>query len=186
MRIYGIPGKMVRAIGTIYGGFDCAVVEGNMIKWFMIKSGVKQGCMISGFLLLLCLDWVMRKATADKRRGIMWNFSTVLEDLDFADDIAILSPKFSDLHEKTGRLAEEAARVGLKLNARNCKTLRTECASSREKIVVDGEEVDGVKEFTYQGAIVDKEGGGSKDIMHCLQKACGVFQILRRLGQLEE
>ena len=66
---------------------------------------------MSGFLFLLCLDLVMRKATADKRRGIRWNFTTVLEDLDFADDIALLPSKFNDLHEKTGRLAEEAARV---------------------------------------------------------------------------
>ena len=101
----------------------------------------------------------------------------MLKDLYFADDIALLSSTFNDLHEKGGRLAEEAARVGLKLNARKCKTLRTECASSREKIVVDGEEVDGVEEFTYLAAIVDKEGGGSKDIMYRLQKACGVFQI---------
>ena len=139
-----------------------------------------------GFLFLLCLDWVMRKVTADKRRRIRWNFTSLLEDLDFADDIALLSSKFSDLHEKTGRLAEEAARVGLKLNARKCETLRTDCASSREKIVVDGKEVDGkevddVEEFTYLGAIVDKEFGGSKDIMHRLQKACGAFQRLRRV-----
>ena len=158
IRIYGIPGKMVRVIADLYVGFECAVVEGNVTSdLFMIKSGVKQGCMMSGFLFLLWLDWVMRKATADKRRGIRWNFTTVVEDLDFADDIALLSSNFSDLHEKTGRLAEEAARVGLKLNARKCKTLRTECASSRDEIVVDGEEVDGVEEFTYLGAIVDKE-----------------------------
>ena len=104
MRIYGIPDKMVRAIAGIYAGFECAVVEVNVTSdWFMIKSGVKQGCVMSGFLFLLCLDWVMRKATADKRRGIRWSFTTVLEDLDFADDIALLSSKFNDLHEKTGR-----------------------------------------------------------------------------------
>ena len=187
MRIYGVADKMVRAIAGIYAGFECAIVEGNVTSdWFMIKSGVKQLCVMSEFLFLLCLDWVMRKATADKRRRIRWNFTTVLEDLDFADDIALLSSTLNDLHEKSGRLAEEAARVGLKLNARKCKTLRTECASSREKILVDGKEVDDVEEFTYLGAIVGKEGGGSKDIMHRLQKACGVFQILRRLGQLEE
>ena len=52
--------------------------------------------------------------------------------------------------------------------------------------MVDGEEVDDVEELTYLGAIVDKEGGGSKDVIHRLQKACGVFQKVRRLGQLEE
>ena len=60
----------------------------------------------------------------------------MLEDLDFADDIALLSSKISDLKEKTGRLAEEAARVGLKLNARKCKTLRTGFAHSSEDVVV--------------------------------------------------
>ena len=57
----------------------------------------------------------MRKATADKRTGIKWNFTKVVEDHDFTDDIALLSSTFDDLHEKTGRLAEKVARVGLKL-----------------------------------------------------------------------
>ena len=52
--------------------------------------------------------------------------------------------KFSDLHEKTGKLAEEAAKVGLKLNEKKCTTLRTEFAHRRESIVVNGEEVEDV------------------------------------------
>ena len=64
----------------------------------------------------------MKKTTADRRRGMQWNLttvSTVLQDLDFADDIALLSFKFNELREKSGRLTEEAARVGLKRNARH-------------------------------------------------------------------
>ena len=64
----------------------------------------------------------MKKTTADRRRGIQWNLttvSTVLQDLDFADYIALLSFKFNELPEKSGRLTEEAARVGLKRNARH-------------------------------------------------------------------
>ena len=68
---------------------------------------------------------------------------------------------FSNLHEKTGRLAEEAARVGIKLNARKCKTLKTGFAHSRESIV-DSEEVEDVEKFAYLCAIVDKEGRGRK------------------------
>ena len=45
----------------IYVGFECEVVDGRVTSyWFMIKSEVKQGCVMSGFLFLLCLDWVMR------------------------------------------------------------------------------------------------------------------------------
>ena len=105
----------------------------------------------------------------------------MLEDLDFADDIALLSSKFNDLREKTGRLAEEAVSVGLKPNARKCKTLRTEHANNREIIVVNGREVEDVEEFPFLGAGVDKEGGGSKDIMNRQQKARRAFQ---RLGKV--
>ena len=52
--------------------------------------------------------------------------------------------------------------------------------------MVDGEEVDDVEEFTYRGAILDKEGGGSKDIMHRLQKVPGAFQRLGRIWAAKE
>ena len=95
---------------------------------------------MSGFIFLLVLDWIMRKATADKTTRIWGNFTKVLENLYmyFTDDLALLSSKFNDLDKKTGRLIEEAARVGFKLNVRKCKTLRTEYASNRESIVVNG------------------------------------------------
>ena len=47
----------------------------------------------------------------------------------------------------------------------------TRVAGDRVSIVVDGKEVEDVGEFAYHGAIVDKEGGCSKDIRNRLQKA---------------
>ena len=165
IRCYGIPNKMARVTADMYEGFECAIIDGNETSnWFKIKSGVKQGCVVSGFLFLLVIDWVMRKVTADKKRGIRWNFNTVLEDLDFVDDFALLSSKFNDLREKTRRLTEEAARAGLKLHARKYKTLGTEHAKKEERIVVNGEQVEEVEEFAYLGASADKEGGGRSDI----------------------
>ena len=68
-------------------------------------------------------------------------------------------------------MTEKAARVGLQLNSRKCKTLMTKVARDRVGIVVDSKEVEDVGEFAYLGAIVDKEGGGSKDMRNRLQKA---------------
>ena len=62
------------------------------------------------------------------------------------------------MHEKTGRLAEEAARVARKLDARNGKTLGTDCARSRENIVVDGEDAEDVEEF-YRPECFCRQGG---------------------------
>ena len=79
---------------------------------------------MSGFLFLLAINWVMQKTTTGVRRGIRLDFTTSLDDLDFADDIVFLSSKFHDLSDKTVKMIEEASRVGLKLNAKKCKTVR--------------------------------------------------------------
>ena len=92
----------------------------------------------------------------------------MLKNLEFANDIALLSCRFNDLHEKTERLKKEAARVGLKLNARKGKTLRTDHNKHKRRIVVNGEQVEDVEEYIYQGAIVNKDGGGCGDIRNQL------------------
>ena len=77
-----------------YEEFQCSVPEdGELTIWSKITTGVKQGCVISGFLFLLVFDWVMRKTTEGHMNGIRWNFTTSLEDLEFADDVVLLSSK---------------------------------------------------------------------------------------------
>ena len=51
---------------------------------------------------------------------------------------------------------------------------------------MDGEEVDDVEAFTSLGAILEKEGGGSKDIMHRLQKERCAFQRLKTIWAARE
>ena len=58
----------------------------------------------------------MRKVTEGRRTGIRWNFTRVLEDLDFADDIALLASKYEHIQEKTEKLITVAGRSGLCLN----------------------------------------------------------------------
>ena len=136
---------------------------------------------MSGFLFLLVIDWVMKKATSEARRGIRWNFMTVLEDLDFVDDIALLSTKIKDLKDKTKNVIKESERVGLKLNAKKCKTLRTKNIRNEDNIQIGNEVVEDVYQFVYLGAIVNKDGGGNRDIQHRLQKARGAFHRLQRI-----
>ncbi|XP_071123117.1 uncharacterized protein [Mytilus edulis] len=88
---YGVPQKIVTMIKCFYTNFACAVILNNKeIDWFEVQSGVRQGCIISPILFLVAIDLVMRKTTSDKKRGITWSMFTTLEDLDFADDIALL------------------------------------------------------------------------------------------------
>ena len=83
------PPEMVTLMGLFYRRFECSViVDGIPSDWFTVESGVRQGCTMSPILFLMAIDWVMRKTTADKPRGIQWTLFSQLEDLDFADDLA--------------------------------------------------------------------------------------------------
>ena len=59
--------------------------------WFIVRSRVHQGCVLSPKLFMVAIDWIMHKTTGNKRRGIKWTLTSLLEDLDFADNVALAS-----------------------------------------------------------------------------------------------
>ena len=184
MKAYGIPDKLIRMVKIMCEDFECSVLdEGTkqeQTRWFKITTGVKQGCVMSGFLFLIAVDRVMRRTTEGQRNGIRWNFTSTLEDLDFADDIVLLSSKYQQIQDKTNRLVDNAGRVGLKLNAQKCKVMRMS-ARREDKVMIERKEVEDVEEFVYLGATVTKEGGGTEDIKKRLSKAQGAFYNLKKI-----
>ena len=91
MRHYGIPQKLVTLVEKMYDGTTCRILnEGQLTDSFEIKTGVKQGCLLSPFLFILALDWLLKEVTRGKRNGIQWTLWNQLDDLDFADDIATI------------------------------------------------------------------------------------------------
>ena len=55
-----------------------------------------------------------------------------------------------------------------------------------QRIKVNDEQVDDVEEFLYLGALLDKEGGATKDIQQRLSKARQTFYRLRRIWNSSE
>ena len=69
--------KRISMVKIVYDDFECsALEEGEQTRWFKIAIGVKQGCVMSGFLFLLTVDWIMRRSTKIHRNGIRWDFTT--------------------------------------------------------------------------------------------------------------
>ena len=98
----------------------------------------------------------------------------MLEDLDFSDDIVLISPKYEHIQNKTNRIVNNTGRVGLKLNAGKCEVMSMN-AGREDKVEIGSEEVEDVEEFVYLGATVTKDGGGTEDIKQRLNKALGAF-----------
>ena len=91
MKYYGIPAKIINMVKLFYKKSECTVLDnGKESAWFQVKTGVKQGCNMSEFLFLLVIDWIM-KHSLQGNTGIRWQMMTKLKDLDFADDLALIS-----------------------------------------------------------------------------------------------
>ena len=129
LRHYGIPCMIVTIIKMLYEGFKSKVICGqNLTEEFDIKTGVKQGCILSPFLFCLAIDWIMKRTDIGVKSGIIWTFTESLGDLDFADDISLLAHSHRDIQSKTEKLVRNAAKVGLwtcqqRQNKNNAKQL---------------------------------------------------------------
>ena len=66
----------------------------------------------------LAIYWIMETETKGKRNGIQWKMLTQLDDLDFADDLALMSHSHRRMQDKTADLARISAQVGLKITKR--------------------------------------------------------------------
>ena len=103
-----------------------------------------------------------------------------LEDLDFADDIALLSHRHQDMQEKTEQLVSTAAMLGLKVNA--SKTKITKLNSRTEgKITLEGTDIKEVEEFVYLGSKITTDGNSELDVNARIAKATGAFAALRTI-----
>ena len=109
--------KVVTIIRGLFESISSQVVHnGQRTQPLNMKTGVREGCLLSFVLFLVTLDWATR-TTFDRKKGVRWTSTTSLGNLDFADDLALLSHRIQDMREKTRTLEVQGAKVGLKINA---------------------------------------------------------------------
>ena len=125
LRHYGIPNKIINMLKVQYQGFTCQVLHGGtMTELIEVKAGVRQGCLLSPLLFLVVLDWVSMNAYEGKLLGLQWSLTQRLEDLDYADDLCLLTYRLADMKVKGERLQETGGQVGLKMNIQKTKEMR--------------------------------------------------------------
>ena len=186
LRHYGVPTKIVSIIRNSYEGLTCKVIHGGQLtEAFQVKTGVRQGCLLSPFLFLLSIDWIMKTSTAERRNGIQWTPWTQLDDLDYADDLALLSHTQQQMQEKTNNVASTSAQVGLNIHKGKTKILKTNTTNTNA-IMLDGVALEEVEDFTYLGSVIDKQGGTDADVKARIRKARAAFLQLRNIWSSKE
>ena len=98
-----------------------------------------------------------------------------LKDLDFADDISLLSHKQQEAQEKLHCVAEEARKTGLQINIGKTEAMRFKNKQADPLLLHQrGRNV-------YLGSVVNKDGGTEEDIRCRINKAKYAFNTLRQI-----
>ncbi|VDO65214.1 unnamed protein product [Schistosoma curassoni] len=77
-----------------------------------------------------------------------------LDDIDFADDLALLSQMQQQMQEKTTNVAAASAAIGLNIHKGKNKILRYNTACNNP-ITLNREDLEDVKTFTCLSSIID-------------------------------
>ena len=94
----------------------------------------------------------MKTTTTSRNSGIQWTLWTQLNDLDFADDLALLSHNHSQMQDKTTLLETTSAGTGLKINRKKTELMKMNTTANTPIIV---------------------GGGPIKEVVFCLPGKCG-------------
>ena len=82
----------------------------------------------------------MKTTTTGRNNGIQLTPWTQLDDLDFADELALLSHNHSQMQDKTICLETTSARAGLRINRKKTKLLKIN-TTANTPVTVGGEPI---------------------------------------------
>ena len=185
LRHYGIPERLVNAIGVLYRNSKSAVmVDGNISEPFDVTTGVLQGDVLAPFLFIILIDYLLQKATKDADSGVVTHPrrsrrypAKVLNDLDFADDIALLESTIPRAQAQLSRTAAAAESLGLIISVPKTEYMTINC-NPQPPLQVYGESINHVPDFKYLGSLM---ASSNKDLTRRKALAWSAFWKLERL-----
>ena len=165
---YGIPEKVVGMIMRLYNGSKAHVMTADgPSDEFDITAGVLQGDTLAPFLFVIIVNWIMRNAIEEAGEGVGFSLKRnsgrssnrrdgspkELTDLDFADDIALLSDNMVDAQRLLSAVEHWALAVGLRINKKKTEYMRlgdfSTCTHPPLRVLAG--EIAEVDDFKYLG-----------------------------------
>ena len=185
LRHYGIPEAVVNDISVLYKNSKSAVmVDGGLSDPFDVTTGVLQGDVLAPFLFVVLVDYLLKKATSQLDSGVVTHPrrsrrhpDKSLNDLDFADDIALLESSISRAQAQLTKTAEAAGNLGLVISAPRTEYMTVNC-NPQQALKVYGDSINHVSDFRYLGSMV---ASGSSDLKRRKSLAWCAFWKLEQL-----
>ena len=136
------------------------MVDGGLSDPFDVTTGVLQGDVLAPFLFVVLVDYLLKKATSQLDSGVVTHPrrsrrhpAKSLNDLDFADDIALLESSGSRTQAQLTKPAEAAADLGPVISAPKTACMTVNC-NPQPALQVYGDPINHVSDFRYLGSMV--------------------------------
>ena len=172
------------------------VLEGEVSGSFSVTNGVKQGCVVAPTLFSIFPSAMLDEAFRDMGDGVyiqsrqsadLFNVAhfraktkttrILMRELLFADDSALVAHFAEEMQKIVDAFSKK---FGLKINIKKTEVLyQPNCIRTREEdIMVDGNKLNSVLEFTYLGSTISSNGCSDDEIQRRMAKASASFRRL--------
>lgn len=154
-----VPEKYVGIIKHIYTHAIASICLDKEGKTFSLHRGVKQGDPMSPKLFNALLESIFRRLNwTDKGLNID---GKRLNNLRFADDVALLSESKDELIQMIKELKEACKSIGLSMNEEKTKVMNN---TGDDNYRIDNTTIEVVEDYKYLGHIVSFKNRQSKEI----------------------
>ena len=202
LKKYGCPEKFTTMIEALHTGMMATVnVGGEVSESFRVTNGVKQGCVLAPTLFSIFLSAMLDNAFRDMGDGIyiqsrqsadLFNVAhfraktkttrILMRELIFADDSALVAHSAEEMQNIVDAFSNASKKFGLKINIKKTEVLYqpNSTRNREEDIMVDGNKLNSVMEFTYLGSTISSDGCIDDEIQRRMAKASASFGRLRQ------
>ncbi len=131
---------------------------------FRIHSGVLQGDTLAPHIFVIMLGYALRQAINGQEEELGIRLTSrqsrrkgpvVITNLEFADDIALLSELINQAKDLLNRVETSAAQIGLSMNAKKTKVMAYNQNEEVKTMTTDGSQLEVVYDFKYLGSWID-------------------------------
>ena len=138
-------------------------------------SGVRQGCVLAPVLFCVAIDWILRHMKSKPGVNVGRDLFT---DLVYADDTAFFVNSPTNATTCLSSFADTASVLGLQISWPKTKTQNLGSSLQPDTILVNGNRVDPVSDFTYLGSSQSYDGQCRPDIRRRIGLASAVMSSL--------
>ena len=161
-----------------------------------VSNGVKQGCVLAPTLFSIFLSATLNEAFRDLGGGVyiqsrqnadLFNVAhfraktktirILMRELLFADDSTLVAHSAEEMQKIVDAFSEASTKFGLKINIEKTEVLyQPNSTKTREEdIMVDGNKLNSVLEFTYLGSTISSNGCIDDEIQRRMAKVSTSF-----------